>query len=253
MENKMNIRVSYKPFDNKTQDGFLGYATVVFDDSYELNSIRITEGAYGSLKVQLPQFDVPARNEKKEFIRDENGNVKSEWKDVLRPVNEDVKGYLISIIKNGVKDTIANGDPDKKGYTYEMNGNFQITKIYTTPMKQDEKTKPVGLSTVTFGDAFVLERLVIRLNKDGELTVSSPQRKSDKKENGVPVLNENGENVKEYTQLFHPITTEAYSKLLSCAVDSLNRAIDFQKDKTNTQGQFATNDSIIPFEDNNRR
>ena len=248
----INLKVTVNEY--KGENGLVGFANVVFDDKYALEGVRIREGQYGPI-VDLPTYPVSKKDEKGNVIKNDKGEPVYEYREVLHPTSPEVNAAFSKIIKAEYQRVKTEGKETTKTGSYELNGDFNISRVNANPFERDHL---VGLGSIYFGNAFCLDKIRIKLSDEKILYIESPMYKTLKKdENGVPELNDNGENVFEYKAHFHAITKESYHTMLDCVVDALNRSATNKANRTAenapTVGQSDDIENYIVTPDSGRK
>lgn len=97
--------------------------------------------------------------------------------------------------------------------------------VRTTHYTNDNSPQLRGYATVKFDDSYVLESVKIMERQDSnEIFIALPSLMvRTKDQNGNYVINDKGEYVKEFKEVFHPITAESRKVLNSAIMDSFNR------------------------------
>ena len=245
----INLRVSFNPYSG--DNGLVGFANVIFNGEYALEGVKIREGKYGAI-VELPQYSISRKDENGNPVKDQSGKQLYDYKDVLHPTSPEVNAAFSKLIKQEYIN-VRNGKSSPKGGTdYQMDGSFEISNVYVTPLDREDNL--VGLGTVHLGNKFVFDKVRIKEGDKG-LFIEGPMYRTTKKDdNGDPLVNDKGENEFEYKAYFHAITTEAYEKLRDCVVDALNKKASYGQKQTAEQALGNNNaaDDFIPFIENNQ-
>lgn len=245
----INLRVSFNPYSG--DNGLVGFANVIFNGEYALEGVKIREGKYGPL-VELPRYPISRKDENGNPVKDQSGKQLYDYKDVLHPTSPEINAAFSKLIKQeyiNVKNGISS---PKVGTDYQMDGSFEISNVYVTPLDREDNL--VGLGTVHFGNKFVFNKVRIKMGDKGLYVEGDKYRDLDKYENGDPILNDKGEHQFVYRPYFHAITTETYEMLRDCIVDELNRKTTYGQKQTNEQtlGYNNSADDFIPFIENNQ-
>lgn len=223
---KLDIRTTHYDQENTNLKGF---ATVKIDDKYVLENIQIRKKDSGELFVALPTISRPVK-ENGEIVM-ENGKPKKEYFSPFHPITADARSDFFGAILERFE------KPEKEFIGYEIPGNFNISKIKANPY---EKNNIVGLAKVGFGDAYILENIVIKSGSNGEYLDLPSYRVKAKDNNGNVVKDENGNDKFECKDMFHPITADAQAELRNSVVSSLN-AVKQQRERAaeadQSQGQ----------------
>lgn len=97
--------------------------------------------------------------------------------------------------------------------------------VRTTHYTNDNSPQLRGYATVKFDDSYVLESVKIMERQDSnEIFIALPSLMvRTKDQNGNYVINDKGEYVKEFKEVFHPITAESRKVLNSAIMDSFNK------------------------------
>lgn len=97
--------------------------------------------------------------------------------------------------------------------------------VRTTHYTNDNSPQLRGYATVKFDDSYVLESVKIMERQDSnEIFIALPSLMvRTKDQNGNYVINDNGEYVKEFKEVFHPITAESRKVLNSAIMDSFSK------------------------------
>ena len=213
---KLKITVTPLKFDN-----FCGYANVTFDDTYALENIRIYEGKNNNQYIKLPSYSAIVKDENGVPKKDDKGNNVLEYKNVFHPITVEAQKELSTAIIEEYKATVkADKNSRKHGGEYNIKGSMQITRAVATPFeREDENIK--GFATVWYGD-FALEKIKIKESENG-LYLSLPSySRQVKDKDGNKLVDDKGNNVLEYKDVFHPITAEAHSKLKDAVLTDYN-------------------------------
>ena len=93
--------------------------------------------------------------------------------------------------------------------------------VRTTHYTNDNSPQLRGYATVKFDDSYVLESVKIMERQDSnEIFIALPSLMvRTKDQNGNYVINDKGEYVKEFKEVFHPITAESRKVLNSAIMD----------------------------------
>lgn len=97
--------------------------------------------------------------------------------------------------------------------------------VRTTHYTNDNSPQLRGYATVKFDDSYVLESVKIMERQDSnEIFIALPSLMvRTKDQNGNYVINDKGEYVKEFKEVFHPITAESRKVLNSAIMDSFSK------------------------------
>lgn len=253
----MRIQVSasrYTPPEGDTNNT-RGFASVKFQndngDEYMLERITIRESANG-MYVSLPTV---ARNAKVNGspVYDSNGNPKKEFTEVLHPVNNAARTELC----NAIMERWRANDREYAEFNILGNTQFEMSKINVN-LHSDQSKHLVGIGSVTFGDAFKLDSIMVKEGSKGEfLDLPSYRTKKYDPETKQIVIGADGQPEIDYRDLFHPNTREAYDKLTNAVLDSLHAkqqaqdnsyaAYEQQQNNYNQQSAAAAIPDYDPF------
>lgn len=212
----MELKITVNPYQNEN-DNILGFANITVDDSFALENVRIRQGS--SYKyVELPKYPTARRDENGSPVT-KDGKQVYDYKDVFHPISAEVNKALNDAVIKEYTAVIENGKDNNRMGVLKLDDTFEISRVNATPY---EKSNLVGLGSVTFGNSFALERVSIKESEKG-LYIDLPKYRTIKRdEQGVPILDNNGNNKHEYRDCFHPITAEAYDSLRDAVVNKLN-------------------------------
>ena len=103
-------------------------------------------------------------------------------------------------------------------------------KIKVNPYEKDDM---LGYATINFDDKYVYENVRIKKSKiDGSPYIQMPQyRQKQKDENNFDVLDENGKQVYNYKDVFHPITSTSREDLYNNIINEYYNAKDGKREK----------------------
>lgn len=235
----MDLRISVNPY-TKEGDNILGFANVVFDEQFVLENVRIRSGRIRPF-VELPKYQVPARNSNGDILKDDEGKAIYNYKDVFHPSKSTVnKEFVDAVLTEYARVTSAeyqqerramgNNAPRERGGIYQLDGRFEIGRIYASDyndVKYQNGEIPiptVGIATVHFGDSFALEKARIKIGQYGPFVDLPKFRTAERDENGNTVIGEDGKPKLAYKDCFHAITKEAQAALSEAIIEAYNRA-----------------------------
>ena len=188
------------------QNGMKGLATVTFGDSFKVRSIAIVEGKEGKPFVAMPCY--------KSKEKDDSGN--PVYKEICNPITKEFREELYSAILDSMmsgQEVIIGTDDGRKQPEYG---------IRVTPFVSDSSTK--GLAKIYLEDAFVINNVVIKESKAGELFMSMPSYKSNK-------LDQDGKP--EYKDICYPATKEFRKELSEAILAAYKEAKSPEKENDN--------------------
>ena len=164
---KISVRTTHYTNDNSPQ--LRGYATVKFDDSYVLESVKIMERQDSNeIFIALPSLMVRTKDQNGNYVINDKGEYVKEFKEVFHPITAESR----KVLNSAIMDSFSKNDG--KYTTVEFgNDRFQPTlaRIFESSVKDIE-----GVGSVIFSDSFVLENVQVRNGKSGEY-FDSPKRK----------------------------------------------------------------------------
>lgn len=217
---KISVRTTHYTNDNSPQ--LRGYATVKFDDSYVLESVKIMERQDSNeIFIALPSLMVRTKDQNGNYVINDKGEYVKEFKEVFHPITAESR----KVLNSAIMDSFSKNDG--KYTTVEFgNDRFQPTlaRIFESSVKDIE-----GVGSVIFSDSFVLENVQARNGKSGEY-FDSPKRK---------VRNEKKTSGYEYVEFFHPVKAETYNELRDSVVNGLNYTRNMKRMNSydNSRGQ----------------
>lgn len=182
---------------HETSD-FCGYANVVFDEKYALEHIQLRKDFEGGLYVVTPNY-VNRNNERKEFFHPVSAESRKEFDTAI------IKAYNHTKETGERKTTVVNDLPA-----------MEVSKVNTS---EYERGMTVGLASVGFANAYLLESVQIKTGQNGEY-LNLPKYSQPVLNNGSPVYDEKGQPKKDYRDVFKPITKEAYNELKNAVLDN---------------------------------
>lgn len=190
---KMTITI-YKYNSTDKDNNLRGFANVQMDD-FAVENVKIKESKSGALYTELPRYK---RNK---------GNGEVEYKDVFHPIKQETRQAFNEAVLSSYEKTEENGQ--KFAYNYGK----EPMAVKQVKVSLFEKDNLKGFANVVFNNGFALENVRIKLSdKSGELYPDLAKYSfKDKDDNGEVKLDENGNEVKVYKDIFHPITKESYN------------------------------------------
>lgn len=218
----MYLTITVTPYTND-KDKLLGFANVEIDNKFALENVRIKEGNFKEF-VDLPKYQVPKKDKNNNNIISSDGKLEYDKKDVFN-LSDEVKTAFENAILEEYHRVMLEGKEKKKKETYQINGEFNISKVYAAVYNREFKNQlPIrGFATVYFGDDIKLEKVRIKEGEHG-LFVDLPKYRTYKRDHGQYVFDKNGEHEYEYRDCFHAITTIAEAELSYAILDAFNRA-----------------------------
>lgn len=230
----MNIRISVNEYENEKAH-MLAYANVVIEDKYVLENVKIKSGQSGRY-VELPKIATPKTDENKKVITNIYGRVEYDYQDIFHAISKDANKQFYEAVLTEYKNVIENGgskayyancEQGKKGSEHTIDGDFNLTRVtggVHDANREDDYLR--GLATVGFGE-FVLEKVKIKANREnGNLYIDLPKYKTiAKDEKGKKLSDENGNQLYDYKEAFHPITVEAYNELNNAVIQMYNEKL----------------------------
>lgn len=124
--------------------------------------------------------------------------------------------------------------------------------VRTTHYTNDNSPQLRGYATVKFDDSYVLESVKIMERQDSnEIFIALPSLMvRTKDQNGNYVINDKGEYVKEFKEVFHPVKAETYNELRDSVVNGLNYTRNMKRMNSydNSRGQ----DEVLDMTGENR-
>lgn len=246
----MKIQVSASRYNPPAGDtnNTRGFASVKFQndngDEYMLERITIRESANG-MYVSLPTV---ARNAKVNGspVYDSNGNPKKDYTEVLHPTTNAARAELC----NAIMERWRANDREYTEFNILGDTQFEMSKINVN-LHSDQSKHLVGIGSVTFGDSFKLDSIMVKDGKNGEyLDLPSYRTKKYDPETKQIVIGADGQPEIDYRDLFHPNTRDAYDKLTNAVLDSLHAKQQMQENSyTNDQHQNNYNQQSVAIPD----
>ncbi|MBQ9011077.1 MAG: SpoVG family protein [Bacilli bacterium] len=92
---------------------------------------------------------------------------------------------------------------------------MKITEVKVTKMERED-SHILGIASVTLDDCFKVERIRIRQDKEGNLHIAMPSRPKT-------YINEDGEEVKKYIDMAHPINQETRKMFEDAIFEEYNK------------------------------
>ena len=149
---KISVRTTHYTNDNSPQ--LRGYATVKFDDSYVLESVKIMERQDSNeIFIALPSLMVRTKDQNGNYVINDKGEYLKEFNEVFHPITAESR----KVLNSAIMDSFSKNDG--KYTTVEFgNDRFQPTlaRIFESSVKDIE-----GVGSVIFSDSFVLENVQV--------------------------------------------------------------------------------------------
>jgi len=168
----MQMKVTVKPVENK--GNMKAYADVTFNDMITVKGFVLTQYQKdGKMKYNI---NMPARKLKESEVNQKSGEV-VEYKDLCKPTSAEFRKELL----DAIVDTYNQDKTASK--TFGENKEFMKVNLHLIKGNTaDEKARAMGSLEFNSGKKddkvthFVVDRLVIRENKNGKPFVTVPQQ-----------------------------------------------------------------------------
>lgn len=192
------MKYSIKVNEVKNPEGnLLGFATVVFGDSFKVTNIAILKNSNGGVFVSMPRYKSNERDENNGFV----------YKNICNPITKEFRDGLYDNILSVYKNLLISnerGDAGQEAYEYAEvaeQGPLQFT-VSVVPF-QREGSNVKGLARVYLEDSFIINNVSVIEGKEG-VFVAMPSYKTRKvDENNKPI----------YQDVCYPITKEFRERL----------------------------------------
>lgn len=193
----MDVTVRINEYSKK---GLLAYASVKFDDAFRLDNIRLMMAQEGGVKIVLP-----------EYVKDGVAH------EIFHPVNSDAREKFDIALLTAYSNLLTQQESETTFKNYS-NKDFAVSAVKSTMY---EKNNIVGLANVYFAGDYVLDGVRICEGQRGTF-LNMPQAKHIVKENGRTVYNMDGTPKVTYSDIFYPLTTDAYGHMYSEVMQNYN-------------------------------
>ncbi len=94
-----NTEISDATFNEYTDDKLIGFANVVFDNAFVLESAKLRISDKGEY-LDLPKYKTASRDDHGNVKYDAQGNITPEYKDVFHPITKESYNNLLEAISN---------------------------------------------------------------------------------------------------------------------------------------------------------
>lgn len=193
------MKYSIKVNEVKNQEGnLLGFATVVFGDSFKITNIAILKNRNGDAFVSMPRYKSSERDENNSFV----------YKNVCNPITKEFRDELYNNILTAYKDISKpneRGNEEQEVYEYgETAGKESLKfKVSVVPY-QKEGSNIKGLARIYLENCFIINNVSVIEGKEG-IFIAMPSYKTRKVDkNNKPI----------YQNICYPITKEFRERLM---------------------------------------
>lgn len=196
----MNITVTINRYE---KDNLRGFANIKFDENYALENVKIKAAQNSDkLYVELPRYK----------RTDRNGE--SEYKDVFHPISTEMR----QAFNEAVLTAYNQSDDNQRVFAFSY-GDKPLT-IKNVGVNLYEKDNMRGFANVVFANGFALENVRVKYSDQSKSLYPdlAKYRTADKDEQGNIKVDENGETLYTYKDIFHPITKDDYNNLRTAVI-----------------------------------
>lgn len=190
----------------------LAYASVKFDDKFRLDNIRLMRTQDGGVKIVLPEF--------------QKGN-EAETHEIFHPVTREAREKLDIALLTAYSNTISKGEVETT--LPDNSGDFSVSSVKSAIY---EKNNIIGLATIYFSGSYALEGVRICEGQNGTF-LNMPQLKHIVKENGRTVYNLDGTAKTTYSDIFKPMSSDAYNHIYGAVMQSYNLQVMMYENAVN--------------------
>lgn len=192
---------------NNTEKSVKAFATVTFEDRFQVRNIAVVENRDGVAFVSMPAFKSKERTEHNEAV----------YKEVCNPITSEFRSQLYEDILGMYEEMVMRKEKEMESYVkYPEELNFSVAvSIFERP-----NSNILGLARIYLDDSFVINNVSILKGKEKEF-VAMPSYMARQAVGNSPA---------RYQDICYPVTKEFREKVYTEILDT------YKKEKEKVKG-----------------
>lgn len=229
----MQYAITVNALNNKNQNektNLVGFASVVFGDSFKISNITIRNGQNG-LYASMPKYKSKETDEQGRAVYKEICNPTT--KEFRKELNDNIIEAFQNLQQNSVKSMVVSQEEQPDGDVIIEEPEFQVK---VTPFER-ENGAIRGLGRIYFENQFVVNNVSLLQGQKGLFVAMPSYQTKQKDKNGNP----------EYQDICYPVTKEFREKLYGAIQEAYTQALDGQE-RNGKDGYLQADDKAeVPF------